>query len=288
MASNSIVLKGTTYNGVSSLEVPKSGGGTALFTDVSDTTAAAADVASGKYFYDALGAYTAGTASGGGGGQYAWLGDDAEKIGTVYTNTVNLKDDTTYDSWTASTTETTLIPESATADYTLNADFVNYDYCLVHKGYIQPVYNTGTPETYRTHRVVQYYVYYIYGYPNTSTTSNVQTDTAGNAVNTAFTNAAYQYYYNSSGAIVSRIATACGPCYTSVPSVTVTFSSGTVKYKQPSFLAKCDASRFTTERKGQVDSANTNYYLTVDVYRVPHGKGIASHWVSQACADLNA
>lgn len=68
MASNSIVLKGTTYNGVSSLEVPLSGGGNALFTDVSDTTAAAADVASGKYFYDALGAYTQGTASGGGGG----------------------------------------------------------------------------------------------------------------------------------------------------------------------------------------------------------------------------
>lgn len=66
MASNSIVLKDTTYNGVSSIEVPMSGGGSALFTDVSDTTAAAADVAQGKYFYTAAGAKTQGTAAGGG------------------------------------------------------------------------------------------------------------------------------------------------------------------------------------------------------------------------------
>lgn len=63
MASNSIVLKDTTYNGVSSIELPVSGGGSALFTDVSDTTAAAADVAQGKYFYTAAGAKTQGSLS---------------------------------------------------------------------------------------------------------------------------------------------------------------------------------------------------------------------------------
>lgn len=61
MASNSIVLKDTTYNGVSSIEVPVSGGGSALFTDVSDTTAAAADVAQGKYFYASDGTRTVGS-----------------------------------------------------------------------------------------------------------------------------------------------------------------------------------------------------------------------------------
>ncbi|MBO7673665.1 MAG: hypothetical protein J6S63_01490 [Atopobiaceae bacterium] len=64
MAQN-ITLLGASYSAVPSVTLPKSGGGTASFTDVTDTTAAAADVASGKYFYTAAGVRTAGTASGG-------------------------------------------------------------------------------------------------------------------------------------------------------------------------------------------------------------------------------
>lgn len=60
-----IALAGATYPSVPAVNLPKSGGGTVTFTDVSDTTAAASDVASGKYFYTASGIYTAGTASGG-------------------------------------------------------------------------------------------------------------------------------------------------------------------------------------------------------------------------------
>lgn len=66
MAQN-ITLLGASYSAVPAVRLPKTGGGTADFTDVSDTTAAAADVASGKYFYTAAGVRTAGTNSGGGG-----------------------------------------------------------------------------------------------------------------------------------------------------------------------------------------------------------------------------
>ena len=66
MAQN-ITLLGASYSDVPAVRLPKTGGGTADFTDVSDTTAAAADVASGKYFYTAAGVRTAGTNSGGGG-----------------------------------------------------------------------------------------------------------------------------------------------------------------------------------------------------------------------------
>lgn len=65
MAQN-ITLMGASYSAVPAVTLPKTGGGTASFTDVSDTTAAAADVAQGKYFYTAAGVRTAGTASGGG------------------------------------------------------------------------------------------------------------------------------------------------------------------------------------------------------------------------------
>ena len=66
MAQN-ITLMGANYSSVPAVTLPKTGGGTATFTDVSDTTAAASDVASGTYFYTAAGVRTQGTSSGGGG-----------------------------------------------------------------------------------------------------------------------------------------------------------------------------------------------------------------------------
>ena len=69
--SQNITLLGASYSAVPSVNLPKTGGGTATFTDVTDTTAAAGDVASGKYFYTAAGVRTQGTNSGGGGSSKA-------------------------------------------------------------------------------------------------------------------------------------------------------------------------------------------------------------------------
>lgn len=66
MAQN-ITLLGASYSDVPSVTLPKTGGGTASFTDVTDTTATAEDVAQGKYFYTNAGVRTEGTATGGGG-----------------------------------------------------------------------------------------------------------------------------------------------------------------------------------------------------------------------------
>ena len=64
MAKN-ITLMGASYTDVPAVTLPQTGGGTASFTDVTDTTATASDVAQGKVFYAADGNQTIGTASGG-------------------------------------------------------------------------------------------------------------------------------------------------------------------------------------------------------------------------------
>lgn len=67
MTARNIALLNATYSAVPKVQLPISGGGTATFTEITDTTATASDVASGKYFYTSDGTRTAGTASGGGG-----------------------------------------------------------------------------------------------------------------------------------------------------------------------------------------------------------------------------
>lgn len=87
MAQN-VTIAGASYTGVPSVNMPTTGGGTSSFYDVSDTTATASDVASGKVFYTASGAKATGTASGGGG-------DDLKKVINRSITTLTLPSDLT-------------------------------------------------------------------------------------------------------------------------------------------------------------------------------------------------
>ena len=64
MAKN-ISLLGAQYPDVPGVTLPQTGGGTATFWDIDDTTAAAGDVLSGKYFYDDDGVKTQGSIAAG-------------------------------------------------------------------------------------------------------------------------------------------------------------------------------------------------------------------------------
>ena len=103
--SQNISLWGAVYSNVPAVTLPKQDSGTATFTDVSDTTATAADVANGKYFYTSAGVRTAGTASGGGGmNKQAYLGTATRTANSYGATTVKLTVATTGTytvSWTA-------------------------------------------------------------------------------------------------------------------------------------------------------------------------------------------
>lgn len=78
-----VTIAGASYEDVPGIEVPKTGGGTSAFYDVSDTTATAADVAEGKTFHLASGAAAVGTASGGGSGVSVFYGTCATAAATA-------------------------------------------------------------------------------------------------------------------------------------------------------------------------------------------------------------
>ena len=86
MAANDIVIAGAIFPDVPKILLPVNGGGTAAYTDVSDTDAVAADVAAGKYFYNSQGQKTEGTASGGGGTAWDTQFDGSVAVTTAESN----------------------------------------------------------------------------------------------------------------------------------------------------------------------------------------------------------
>lgn len=138
-----IVIAGNTYTNVPQIIVPKVGGGSSLFTDVSATTAAATDVANGKIFYDASGVQTIGTASGGGGSLKQFvLRPDAELVQSW-----------TYDKLLVTDEKVTIPAYNTTAQKVLSAASLtpninaadDYTWIAVMRALVIPVYSSLTP-----------------------------------------------------------------------------------------------------------------------------------------------
>lgn len=87
-----VKLMGATYSDVPSVELPDSNGTFHQFTDVSDTTAEAADVVAPKMFFNSLGQRTVGTGTGGAvssvNGQTGDVVLDATDVGALPDTTV--------------------------------------------------------------------------------------------------------------------------------------------------------------------------------------------------------
>ena len=93
--AQSITWLGASYSDVPAVTLPKTGGGTARFTDATPTTAVESDVASGKVFVKADGSLGTGTASGGGTPVISVVDTTDTHGGTIRTITATDISDTT-------------------------------------------------------------------------------------------------------------------------------------------------------------------------------------------------
>lgn len=266
MAQN-ITLWGASYTGVPGITLPKTGGGLAAFTDVTPTTATASDVASGKVFFTSDGTQTTGTGTGG-GGQYDYFGPGTEYMGVLYSQNINLSTDTSFDSWSASTTATTLLAAASNV-VTQATDPVNYSYYVVQKNVIRVAYNSGATLKAIPYIHAAFSVTAIFG--RWSSYSKMTSDTLDSiTTSVAAGAAASNIYYNSTGTLSLQNTTPSSsymPGYMnfSVPSI----SGMNFRLSRAAVQARCHSAYFATGRKADIDSANTIINYTAEWYRTP-------------------
>ena len=259
MAQN-VTIQGASYPDVPAIVVPKTGGGSALFSDTSVTTATASDVKSGKKILLADGSEATGTYS------YTWQGDHAEFINTFYTWSGTL-DDTTYSSWTPSTTAGSIL--ATTTCPTFVADMVNYEYVIEWLWYVQMAYPDGHTYKACTDRnfgtMYQVIMRRPYGLDNFASQN-----WAYNYCTNDYTGSGYCIYWNTSGN--KTWTTSQYGVYVSGLTAGALSSTGsntpTITPKRPVVSAKCHSSYFSTTRAGQVDTEKTTIKIVGKLYRM--------------------
>ena len=190
----------------------------------------------------------------GSGGQYAFFGPGTEYVERALNQTINLKNDTTYDSWTASTTETGTIKD-APSSYEINYAINNsYTYYFVSKMYVDIAYLAGATLEKAVKRFQSLYITMVYYYP--SLENALINNISGSATNLNILTRNNTRYYDKTGSL-AYMATNIGPMYGAPVSTTSTDASG-FKSKRGPIYARCSTTYFDVARKEEVDSANTN------------------------------
>ena len=195
---------------------------------------------------------------------YYPYGDDAELLATYTAIDGNLKDDTTFDNWTASTTAGTI--KSYTTAGTIAADMANYEYVVVWDGWVKLAFLSGATLKVMPQEFSAPLNTWILRRP--TTVANAQ---ANNFVTNTYSNSTlgYLYYYNSGGTYAMANTTYGVYWAIQAPTFTSTTADNiTVTIRTPILQARCSTSYFNTARKTEIDSEHSYFHMEGKLYRI--------------------
>lgn len=268
MAQN-ITLLGASYADVPAVQLPKTGGGTARFTDTTPTTATAPDVTQGKIFCLADGSLATGTNSGGGGAlKVGVIRPDAQLVQTwSYDKLIHADEGVTIPAYT--TTEQTL-KASATLTASVSLDTSSYDYFITFRGIAAPVYSSDTKGAGR-------FVYsaYVSSYELVYVPKSLLTD-GGNVserhpVALPSMGTGFNLYWRNASAIRSGSSVNSGGAYLSpvspVLTASVTTDNQTVEIKSPKLCLRGSTTYLTSTYWGYI--TDIRYQYIIQLWRAP-------------------
>lgn len=200
---------------------------------------------------------------------HGWLGAGVEYVGKLYEWNGTL-DDTTYPSWTPSTTQSTILAsQSKVAQFTI-PDRTQETYYVMTRWGMEYTYNSGTTMTYAPINFSYAGVNLYYNYPG-NYAEYISGDFSSFS-NTSLVSYYYLVYYNSSGQLAG-IQNTYGPAYSnSSANWKVSSPSGnsvTVTLNRPAVYARCNTSYFTTARAADIDTTNSTIKYRLDLFKGP-------------------
>ena len=221
-----------------------------------------------------------GGGGGGGGGSYPWFGPGTEFVGRKLEKTINLGNDTSFDTWTASTSSGSIKAKGTENEFTISDDY-DYAFSFVEHFYVDVAFLAGATlkNTIKRFTYVQVSSYY----PIFQNESSLDDGYNSMKSQTTYDNKFIRYYGSTEGTLETT-GSPYGPMYSTNSGIG--FTTGGVYYRLPAISARCHNSYFGTDRKSEVDSANTNMVITVDVYKTPVADFFANRYAELQRADL--
>ena len=212
---------------------------------------------------------------------WSWMGEEVEHLSDLDYQEYFTLADTTFPSWTPSTSYTTVKDTSQIFSFT--SDMANYDYVIVFFMEFDPVYEENAEKRFMIKRQVGEITYLLSRRPNSIL--NVQNHkfnfniAAAQPVSTMFS------YYNSSGSEELSVGNYGIYMYSSNP----TFGGAIADFpeitvRSPSIRTVCNSSYFSQTSAGLIIPNQSIVKLNCEVYRVqkPNMQG----WIYQKLVDV--